>query len=121
MKWDKTRAKLVNDRDALLTFYDYLAEHWKHIRTSNSIESTFATVRHRTKGCLSRKTGLAMAFNLMMSPQGKWRKLDDQNRLPESIQELNSAKGSVTFKPPPNAASPTSARISCQSAWGNLG
>ena len=70
----------------LLTFYDFPAEHWKHIRTSNPIESTFATVRHRTrrtKGSLSRKTGLAMAFRLMMSAQKKWRKLDGRNRLPE--------------------------------------
>jgi len=69
VKWDKAAAKLVKDRDALLTFYDYPAEHWKHVRTSNPIESTFATVRHRTKrtkGCLSRKTGLAMAFKLTM-------------------------------------------------------
>ena len=102
VKWDKAVAKLVKDRDALLTFYDYPAEHWKHIRTSNSIESTFATVRHRTKrtkGCLSRKTGLAMAFKLMMSAQKKWRKLDGQNRLPE-------------IKPPPDQASPTFANIS---------
>ena len=49
VKWDKAVAKLVKDRDALLTFYDFPAEHWKHIRTSNPIESTFATVRHRTK------------------------------------------------------------------------
>ena len=72
MKWDKGVAKLVKDRDALLTFYDFPAEHWKHIRTSNPFESTFATVRHRTnriKGCLSRKTGLALAFRLMMSTQ----------------------------------------------------
>ena len=47
VKWDKAVAKLVKDRDALLTFYDFPAEHWKHIRTSNPIESTFATVRHR--------------------------------------------------------------------------
>jgi putative transposase len=87
-KWDKAVARLVKDRDALLTFYDFPAEHWKHIRTSNPIESTFATVRHRTrrtKGCLSRKTGLAMAYRLMMSAQNKWRKLDGQNRLPEVI------------------------------------
>jgi putative transposase len=87
-KWDKAVARLVKDRDALLTFYDYPAEHWCRIRTSNPIESTFATVRHRTrrtKGCLSRKTGLAMACRLMMSAQNKWRKLDGQNRLPEVI------------------------------------
>jgi transposase-like protein len=96
VKWDKAVAKLVKDRDALLTFYDYPAEHWKHIRTSNPIESTFATVRHRTKrtkGCLSRKTGLAMAFKLMMSAQKKWRKLDGRNRLPEIIQGIEFRDG----------------------------
>ena len=96
VKWDKAVAKLVKDRAALLTFYDYPAEHWKHIRTSNPIESTFATVRHRTKrtkGCLSRKTGLAMAFKLMMSAQKKWRKLDGQNRLPEIIQGIEFRDG----------------------------
>lgn len=96
MKWDKAVAKLVKDRDALLTFYDYPAEHSKHIRTSNPIESTFATVRHRTKrtkGCLSRTTGLAMAFKLMMSAQKKWRKPDGQNRLPEIIQGIEFRDG----------------------------
>ena len=91
VKYDKAVNKLDKDRDALLAFYEFPAEHWKHIRTSNPIESTFATVRHRTgktKGCLSRKTGLAMAFRLMMSAQHKWRKLDGQNRLPEIVQGL---------------------------------
>jgi putative transposase len=80
----------------LTTFYDFPAEHWKHIRTSNPIESTFATVRHRTrrtKGCLSRKTGLAMAYRLMMSAQNKWRKLDGQNRLPELIEGVEFRDG----------------------------
>jgi transposase-like protein len=84
------------DRDAPLTFYDFPAEHWKHIRTSNPIESTFAIVRHRTKrtkGCLSRKTGLAMAHKLMMSAQKKWRKLDGQNRHPEIIQGVEFRDG----------------------------
>ena len=96
VKWDKAVAKLVKDRDALLSFYDYPAEHWKHVRTSNPIESTFATVRHRTKrtkGCLSRKTGLAMAFRLMMSAQAKWRKLDGRNRLPEVISGVEFRDG----------------------------
>ena len=96
IKWDKAVAKLVKDRDALLTFYDFPAEHWKHIRTSNPIESTFATVRHRTKrtkGCLSRETGLAMAFRLMMSAQAKWRKLDGRNRLPEVISGVEFRDG----------------------------
>ena len=80
----------------LLAFYDFPAEHWKHIRTTNPIESTFATVRHRTgktKGCLSRKTGLAMAFKLMMSAQTKWRKLDGANRMPEIIQGIEFKDG----------------------------
>lgn len=96
VKWEKAVAKLIKDRNAMLTFYDYPAEHWKHIRTSNPIESVFATVRHRTKrtkGCLSRKTGLAMAFKLMMSAQKKWRKLDGQNRLPEIIQGVEFRDG----------------------------
>lgn len=96
VKWDKAVAKLAKDRDVLLTFYDYPAEHWKHIRTSNPIESTFATVRHRTrrtKGCLSRKTGLAMAFKLMMSAQSKWRKLDGRNRLPQIIEGVEFRDG----------------------------
>ncbi len=96
VKWDKAVAKLVKDRDALLTFYDFPAEHWKHVRTSNPIESTFATVRHRTKrtkGCLSRETGLAMAFRLMMSAQAKWRKLDGRNRLPEVIRGVEFRDG----------------------------
>ncbi len=70
----------------LLTFYNFPAEHWKHIRTSNPIESTFATARHRTKktkGCLNRETALAMTFRLMMSAKKKWRKLDGAQRLPE--------------------------------------
>ncbi|WP_111735400.1 IS256 family transposase [Roseovarius amoyensis] len=91
VKYDKAVAKLVKDREVLLSFYDFPAEHWKHIRTSNPIESIFATVRHRTgktRGCLSRKTGLAMAFRLMMSAQTKWRKLDGANRLPEIVQGI---------------------------------
>lgn len=95
-KYDKAVDKLVKDKAALLSFYDFPAEHWKHIRTANPIESTFATVRHRTrrtKGCLSRKTGLAMAFKLMMSAQQKWRKLDGWNRLPELIQGVAFSDG----------------------------
>ncbi len=89
-------AKLVRDRHALLTFCDYPAERWKHVRTSNPIESTFAIVRHRTrhtKGCLSRKTWLAMAFRLIMSAQKKWRKLDGRNRLPEVIEGVEFRDG----------------------------
>jgi transposase-like protein len=67
VKYDKAVECLTKDRDALLAFYDFPAEHWKHLRTTNVIESSFATVRHRTvrsKGCLSNKTALAMIFKL---------------------------------------------------------
>jgi len=85
VKYEKAVAKLVKDRAELLAFYDFPAEHWKHIRTTNPIESVFATVRNRTrktKGCLNRKTALAMVFRLMMSAKKKWRKISGPNRLP---------------------------------------
>lgn len=89
VKYDRAVKCLTKDRADLLAFYDFPAEHWKHIRTTNPIESTFATVRHRTtktKGCLNRQTALAMTHQLMLSAKKKWRKLDGQNRLPEIIQ-----------------------------------
>ena len=67
------------DRTALLAFHDFPAEHWKHLRTTNPIESTFATVRHRTirsKDCLSNRTALAMVFKLVEGAQKSWRRLD---------------------------------------------
>jgi putative transposase len=96
VKYDNAVGKLTKSRDVLLAFYDFPAEHWKHIRTSNPIESAFATVRHctgKTKGCLSRKTGLAMAFKLMMLAQTKWRKLDGANRMPEIIRGIEFKDG----------------------------
>jgi transposase-like protein len=75
-KFPKAVAKITGDLDELLAFYDYPAEHWIHLRTTNPIESTFATVRHRTKvtkGPGSRAAGLAMAFKLIESAQGRWR------------------------------------------------
>ena len=77
-KWPKAVAKIVDERDALLTFYDYPAQHWRHLRTTNPIESVFAPVRARTditKGPGSRQAGLAMIFKLMEAAQGRWRKL----------------------------------------------
>ena len=88
-KYDKALDRLTKDRERLLTFYGFPAEHWKHIRTTNPIESTFATVRLRTvktKGCLSRKTALAMAFKLILSAKRKWRKLDGSSQLAEVIE-----------------------------------
>ena len=75
-KWPKAVAKITDDLDVLLAFYDYPAEHWIHLRTTNPIESTFATVRLRqrvTKGPGSRAAGIAMAFKLMESAQARWR------------------------------------------------
>jgi transposase-like protein len=75
-KFPKAVAKLTDDLDELLAFYDYPAEHWIHLRTTNPIESTFATVRHRTKitrGPGSRAAGLAMAFKLIEAAQARWR------------------------------------------------
>ena len=88
VKYDKAVECLVKDRDALLAFYDFPAEHWKHLRTSNVIESSFATVRHRTvrsKGCLSNKTALAMIFKLAEAAEKSWRRLDGHNQLPKVI------------------------------------
>ena len=95
-KYDKATACLAKDRDALLAFYDFPAEHWKHIRTTNPIESTFATVRlrtYRTKGCLSRKTAMSMVFKLCQSAQKKWRKLNGSNHLAEIIRGVKFVDG----------------------------
>jgi transposase-like protein len=75
-KFPKAAAKITDDLDHLLAFYDYPAEHWIHLRTTNPIESTFATVRHRTKitrGPGSKAAGLAMAYKLIMAAQDRWR------------------------------------------------
>jgi putative transposase len=87
-KYDKAVACLAKDRDALLAFYTAPAEHWKHVRTTNPIESTFATVRLRTdktKGCLSRQTALAMVFKLAKGAERHWRRLDGTERLAQVI------------------------------------
>jgi putative transposase len=87
---------LTNDRDALLAFYDFPAEHWKHLRTTNPIESTFATVRHhtnRSKGCLSNKTALAMVFKLAEGAQKSWRRIDGHNQLPKLVQGIRFTDG----------------------------
>jgi transposase-like protein len=91
VKYERAVAKLIKDRDALQTFYDFPAQIWKHIRTPNPTESVFATVRNRTrktKGCLNRKTALAMVFRLKMSARTKWGKISGPNRQPEVIQGI---------------------------------
>ena len=84
-KYPKATGCLAKDREALLAFYDFPAEHWRHIRTTNPIESTFATVRLRTvktKGCGSRVACLTMTFKLMESASKSWRTLNGSARLP---------------------------------------
>lgn len=96
VKYDKAVECLIKDRDALLAFYDFPAEHWKHLRTSNVIESAFATLRHRTvrsKGCLSNKTALAMIFKLAEAAEKTWRRLDGNNQLPKVILGVKFADG----------------------------
>ena len=95
-KYDKATACLAKDRAVLLTFYDFPAEHWKHLRTTNPIESTFATVRLRTiktKGCLSRTTALTMVFKLCQSAARKWRRLDGSHRLAEIVEGVKFKDG----------------------------
>jgi putative transposase len=84
-KYPKAVASLRRDQDKLLTFYDFPAEHWKHIRTTNPIESSFATVRLRqrvTKGPGSRARGLTMAYKLLRMAEERWRRLDGATLLP---------------------------------------
>ncbi len=84
-KWPKAAAKITDDLDVLLTFYNYPAEHWVHLRTSNPIESTFATVRLRTrvtKGPGSRAAGVAMAFKLIEAAQARWRVVNAPHLVP---------------------------------------
>lgn len=94
-KFPKAVAKITGDLDQLLAFYDYPAEHWVHLRTTNPIESTFATVRHRskiTKGPGSRAAGLAMAFKLIESAQDRWRAVNALTWSPWSAPERLSTR-----------------------------
>lgn len=96
LKYPKATQCLEKDREDLLSFYDFPAEHWIHIRTSNPIESTFATVRLRTKktrGCVSRTTILTMVFRLGLSAENGWRKLRGFRRLAEVINGVNFIDG----------------------------
>jgi transposase-like protein len=96
VKYGKAVECLIKDRNALLAFYDFPAEHWKHLRTTNVIESSFATVRHRTvrsKGCLSNKTALAMVFKLAEAAEKSWRRLNGHNQLPKIILGIKFADG----------------------------
>ena len=107
-KYEKAVTCLVRDRDALLTFYDFPAEHWEHLRTTNPIESVFATVRHRTvrtKGALSQDTARLMVFKLVMAAAKTWRKLKGENQLPKLVRGVTFANGvEVTEAPAQTAA-----------------
>jgi transposase-like protein len=95
-KYPKATACLAKDRDPLLTFYDFPAEHWLHLRTTNPIESTFATVRLRTsktRGCVARAGLLAMVFKLTKTAEQKWRKLKGHARLGQVIEGVKFKDG----------------------------
>ena len=88
-KYEASCASLAKDRDVLLAFYDFPAEHWSHLRTTNPIESTFATIRlrhRRTKGSGSRKASLAMMYKLAESAARRWRRLNASHQLTLVIQ-----------------------------------
>ncbi len=95
-KYDKAVGCLLKDREALLAFYDFPAEHWTHLRTTNPIESVFATVRHRTvrtRGALSPTTARLMVFKLVTAAARTWRKLKGENQLPKVIQGVKFING----------------------------
>ena len=100
-KHDKAVACLTKDREALLAFFDFPAEHWDHLRTSNPIESVFATVRHRTvrtKGALSAKTAKLMVFKLVNAAAKTWRRLKGENQLPKVVQGVKFQNGIEVIK-----------------------
>jgi len=95
-KYPKAAECLKKDREVLLTFYDFPAEHWRHIRTTNPIESTFATVRLRTakvRGCFSSKTVLTMAFQLCRCAQKKWQRLSGYEILAKVVEGAKFVNG----------------------------
>ena len=95
-KYEKAVECLIKDRDTLLAFYDFPAEHWRHLRTTNPIESAFATVRHRTtrsKGCLSNKTALTMIFKLAQAAEKSWRRLKGYALLPKVVRGVKFNDG----------------------------
>lgn len=95
-KYERGVACLTKDTEALLAFYDFPAEHWDHLRTSNPIESVFATARHRTvrtKGALSQKTAKLMVFTLVRAASKTWRKLNGTNQLPRLIEGVKFTDG----------------------------
>ena len=106
-KYDKAVACLTKDREALLAFFDFPAEHWDHLRTSNPIESVFATVRHRTvrtKGSLSQRTARLMVFKLVSAAAKTWRRLKGENQLPKVVRGVRFQNGVEVIEMPANHA-----------------
>ena len=97
-KYPKVVECLTKDEDVLFTFYSFPAEHWLHLRTTNPIESTFATVRHRTrqtKGCGSRKATLSMVFKLGLEAEKRWRRLNGSQLMVKVIEGVKFVDGEV--------------------------
>ena len=104
-KYPKAAEKLTKDHDALLAFYDFPAEHWAHLRTTNPIESTFATVRHRTtrtRNCVTRATFLGLAFKLIEEAEKTWRRIRGADKIEMLMKGIVFKDGeAVTDDPPP--------------------
>ena len=106
-KHDKAVECLTKDREALLALFDFPAEHWDHLRTTNPIESVFATVRHRTvrtKGSLSPTTAKLMVFKLIVAASKTWRRLKGTNQLPKVIAGVRFQDGIEIIEVPANHA-----------------
>ena len=100
-KYPKACQCLRKDRDVMFTFYDFPAAHWVHLRTTNPIESTFATVRHRTrqtKGCGSRVTALTMVFKLATQAERHWRRLNSYQLITHLVDGDTFADGELQLK-----------------------
>jgi len=102
-KYPKATQCLTKDRETLLAFFDFPAEHWDHLRTTNPIESVFATVRHRTvrtKGALSHKTARLMVFKLVIAASKTWRRLKGENQLPKVVEGIKFTDGVAVIATP---------------------
>ena len=106
-KYTKAAECLTKDQDALLAFYDFPAEHWDHLRTTNPIESVFATVRHRTvrtKGSLSPTTARLMVFKLVIAAAKTWRRLNGESQLPKVVAGVTFRDGTEVIERPSTRA-----------------
>ena len=95
-KYPKAADRLEKDREALLPFYDFPAAHWQHVRTTNPIESTFATIRLRTRktrNCVSARSGLSLMHQLAMSAQKRWRRLRGFRQLADVVAGVKFIDG----------------------------